>query len=244
MSKHNLLEGIDLSKLPKHVGIIMDGNGRWAKKRGLPRYEGHKEGLKALERILDFNLIIRIPYLTIYAFSRENWQRDKREIEELMSLAKHLINEKFSYFTQKGIRFLHLGETDMVDEEILRSIKELEEATKGGEIYTLCVAFNYSGRYEIISAVKKMYEDVKQGFLSVGSISEETLRKYLYHPDVPDIDLVIRTSGEQRISNFMLWRVAYSELYFTEVLWPDFKEEDFVRAIKEYQARERRFGKA
>ncbi len=243
MAKQILLEGIDLSRLPKHVGIIMDGNGRWARRRGLPRYEGHKEGLKALERILDFNLMLRVPYLTVYAFSRENWQRDKKEIEELMSLAKRIINDKFSYFVQKGIKFLHLGETDMVDEEIVRAMRELEEATKDGEAYTLCVAFNYGGRYEIVSAVKKMYEDAKKGLLSLESISEETLRKYLYHPDVPDVDLVIRTSGEQRISNFMLWRVAYSEFYFTEVLWPDFKEEDFIKAIKEYQARERRFGK-
>jgi len=244
MDIQKALKGIDLSRLPRHVGIIMDGNGRWAKRRGLPRYEGHKEGLKALERILDFNTHLKVPYITIYAFSRENWQRDKKEIEEIMSLAKQLIEEKSSYFVQKGVRFIHLGDRDMICEDIVESIKKLEEETKNGSLYTLCVAFNYGGRHEIINAIKKMYNDIKNEIIKEENISEETFNKYLYHPEIPDVDLIIRTSNEQRISNFMLWRAAYSEFYFTDVLWPDFQESDFIKAIIDYQSRERRFGKA
>jgi undecaprenyl diphosphate synthase len=244
MDIQKALKGIDLSRLPRHVGIIMDGNGRWAKRRGLPRYEGHKEGLKALERILDFNTHLKVPYITIYAFSRENWQRDKKEIEEIMSLAKQLIEEKSSYFVQKGVRFIHLGDRDMIREDIVESIKKLEEETKNGSLYTLCVAFNYGGRHEIINAIKKMYNDIKNEIIKEENISEETFNKYLYHPEIPDVDLIIRTSNEQRISNFMLWRAAYSEFYFTDVLWPDFQESDFIKAIIDYQSRERRFGKA
>jgi undecaprenyl diphosphate synthase len=161
-----------------------------------------------------------------------------------MSLAKQLIEEKSSYFVQKGVRFIHLGDRDMIREDIVESIKKLEEETKNGSLYTLCVAFNYGGRHEIINAIKKMYNDIKNEIIKEENISEETFNKYLYHPEIPDVDLIIRTSNEQRISNFMLWRAAYSEFYFTDVLWPDFQESDFIKAIIDYQSRERRFGKA
>lgn len=239
----DLLRSVDRNRLPLHVGIIMDGNGRWAVARGLPRVEGHKEGLRALERILEFNRYLRIPYITVYAFSKENWYRDKEEVEFLMSMAVKVMKEKLDEFREKGVRFIHLGDKDGLSEELVRIIGLLEEETKKGELYTLCAAFNYSGRSEIVSAIRSIVEAFEKGEVNKVGISEGLVSRYIYHPEVPDVDLIIRTSGEQRISNFMLWRSAYSEFYFTSVLWPDFEPRHFVEAIREYQLRERRFGR-
>ncbi len=244
MDVEYLLKRVDKNKLPRHVGIIMDGNGRWARARGLPRIEGHKEGLKALERILEFNRYLRIPYLTVYAFSKENWLRDKEEVEFLMSMALNVIKEKLEYFKEKKVRFIHIGDKKGISEELTQMIDMLEALTREGDVYTLCVAFNYSGRCEISKAVKEIAHLVVEGRLRLDDIDESTVARYIYHPEVPDVDLIIRTSGEQRISNFMLWRSAYSEFYFTEVLWPDFMPEHFVEAIRDFQSRERRFGRA
>ena len=243
MNFDKLIKEVDRDNLPTHVGIIMDGNGRWAKARGLPRIEGHKEGLKALENILEFNRYLMIPYLTVYAFSKENWSRDKEEVEFLMSMAVKVINDKLEKFKEKGVRFLHLGDKLGISDELVSMIDKLEKETSEGKLYTLCVAFNYGGRDEIVYAVKRILDDFASGKISRESISNDIISNYIYHPEVPDVDLIIRTSGEQRISNFMLWRAAYSEFYFTSVLWPDFKPYHFIEAIKDYQSRERRFGK-
>ncbi|MCX8029291.1 MAG: polyprenyl diphosphate synthase [Brevinematales bacterium] len=243
MEIESLLKKVDLNNLPKHVGIIMDGNGRWARSRGLPRIEGHKEGLKALEQILEFNRYLKIPFITIYAFSKENWQRDKEEVDFLMSMALKVIREKIHEFKTKKIKFIHIGDTEGISQELLDMIKLLERETQNGYAYTLCTAFNYSGKHEIMRAVKLILEDYKKGNLQESTIDEETISNYIYHPEVPDLDLIIRTSGEQRISNFMLWRAAYSEFYFTEVLWPDFTPHHLIEAIRDYQSRERRFGR-
>lgn len=243
MNFKEIIEKIDKNKLPKHIGIIMDGNGRWARIRGLPRVEGHKEGLKALENLLEFNRYLRVEYITVYAFSKENWHRDKDEVDFLMSMALKVLRDKIDEFKSKGIRFIHIGDTEGISPELVEMIKILEDATKDGDLYTLCVAFNYSGRYEILNAFRRMITDFRDGKIDENSINESIISNYIYHPEIPDIDLVIRTSGEQRISNFMLWRVAYSELYFTDVLWPDFTPDHFVKAIIDYQSRERRFGR-
>ncbi|MEN2998593.1 MAG: polyprenyl diphosphate synthase [Brevinematia bacterium] len=243
MDFEHLVSKIDRNNLPTHVGIIMDGNGRWAEARGLPRVEGHKEGLKALERILEFNRYLRIPYITVYAFSRENWQRSREEVDFLMSMALKVVKEKIKEFKEKSVRFLHLGEKEGIPEELAEMIEVLENETKEGSLYTLCSAFNYSGRWEIVTAIKGILEAFEKGEITKESIDETVVSRYIYHPEVPDVDLIIRTSAEQRISNFMLWRSAYSEFYFTKTLWPDFRPEDLVEAIKDYQSRERRFGR-
>lgn len=243
MSFEELIKKVDRNNLPSHVGIIMDGNGRWARSRGLPRVEGHKEGLKALEKILEFNRYLKIPYLSIYAFSKENWQRDKEEVEFLMSMAVRVIKEKLSEFKEKGVKFVHLGDKEGISEELREMIVLLEETTANGDLYTLGVAFNYGGRCEIAKAVVEIISSYEKGEIRKEEIDENVFRRYIYHPEIPDVDLIIRTSGEKRISNFMLWRSAYSEFYFTDVLWPDFSPQHFIEAIKDYQARERRFGK-
>lgn len=239
----NLIKEIDINNLPTHIGIIMDGNGRWAKLRGLPRIEGHKQGVKTLEDILEFNTYLKIPFVTVYAFSKENWQRDKDEVDFLMSMAKDFFRKKKDELLSKNVRFIHIGDKEGLSDELIESIEILESSTKDGKLYTLCVAFNYGGKKEIVDSVKKIAEEVKRGRINIDNITENIISNYIYHPEVPDIDLIIRTSGEQRLSNFMVWRSVYSELYFTNILWPDFKPRDLVNAIKDYQSRERRFGK-
>ncbi len=237
-----LVEKLNRENLPTHVGLIMDGNGRWAKSRNLPRTEGHKEGLKTLERILDFNLVLGIKYLTIYAFSTENWKRDRGEVETLLDIAMNTIEKKMDYLSSKGVRFIHLGEFGDLPEALVSKIKTLEEVTMNGNIYTLCAAFNYGGRQEIVSAVKNIIDEVEKGNIRKEEISSDVISRYIYKPEVPDVDLIIRTSGEKRLSNFMLWRSSYSELYFVDKLWPDFTPEDFVKALVDYQNRKRKFG--
>ncbi len=226
----------NLLKLPVHVSIIMDGNGRWAKKRGLARYEGHKEGAKALEKILTFASDLGIQWLSVFAFSTENWKRPKEEIEVIMSLLVEYINTKLDKLLEKNIRLRFMGRLNQLSDEILQSIKKGEEATKNCNGMNFVITLNYSGRAEIIDAVNKILKDKKE------SISIDEFKNYLYIPEMPEPDLLIRTSGELRISNYMLWELAYTELYFTDVLWPDFNEKEFLKALYSYQFRERRFG--
>ncbi|NPA52491.1 MAG: isoprenyl transferase [Aquificae bacterium] len=231
MKHHNIY------KLPSHVAIIMDGNGRWAKKRGLPRVFGHKEGAKAAEKAITFASELGIKYLTLFAFSTENWARPQEEVNFILKLLVDYIDNKLDSLVEKNINLRFLGRKEQLPQSIVMTIQKAEKETSNCTGMNLIIALNYSGRAEIIDAVNKI---ISKG---ISSVTEESFRDYLYFPDVPDPDLLIRTSGEVRISNFLLWQLAYSELYFTEVLWPDFDEEEFLKALYDYQNRERRFGR-
>ena len=227
----------NLYRIPSHVAIIMDGNGRWAKRRGLPRVYGHREGAKRVEDILDISNKIGIKWLSVFAFSTENWARPKEEIDAIMSLLVEYINRKIPYLVENNIRIRFMGRIDKLPEMIRKSVDEGEKATESCTGMNFVVALNYSGKAEMIDAVNRLLKEGKK------EISEEDFRNYLYIPEMPDPDLLIRTSGEERVSNFMLWQMAYTEFYFTETLWPDFNKEEFIKALYEYQSRERRFGK-
>ncbi|MCX7761062.1 MAG: isoprenyl transferase [Hydrogenothermaceae bacterium] len=227
----------NLYKIPQHVAFIMDGNGRWAKRRGLSRVEGHRQGVETVERVIRFSKKVGIRYLTLFAFSTENWQRPKEEVNAIFSLLIEYINTKIPFLKDNDVKLLFSGRREDLSEDVLTAIRKGEEETKEGKSLTVVVTLNYSGRAEIVDAVNRIVNEGKK------FITEEDFRNYLYIPNVPDPDLVIRTSGEERISNFLLWQIAYSELYFTDVLWPDFSEEDFLKALYEYQSRERRFGR-
>ncbi len=234
---------LDPEKLPQHVAIIMDGNGRWAKRRGLPRFYGHREGVKTAKRIITKACEIPIPVLTLYAFSRENWNRPAREVAALMDLLRAYLREELPVMLEKGIRFRVIGERERFPEDIQALIRDCEEKTASGTRMTLVLALSYGGRAEIARAARLISQAVKAGDLEPEEVTPEVFRNYLYTADLPDPDLLIRTSGEQRISNFLLYQCAYTEFYFTPVLWPDFSEEEFLKALKEYQGRERRFGR-
>ncbi|MCD6552305.1 isoprenyl transferase [Thermotoga sp.] len=227
-------------RIPQHVAIIMDGNGRWAKKRGLPRIKGHQRGAKVLHNTVKWSLELGIKYLTAYSFSTENWKRPREEVEFLMDLFVQMIDREMDLLRKERVRVRILGKKEGLPESVVRKWNEVEEKTSSFDRMILVIAFNYGGRREILDAVETILRDVKRGKKIV--LNEETFRNYLYLPDVPDPDLIIRTSGELRISNFLLWQSAYSELYFTKKLWPDFTKKDFLRAIESYSRRERRFG--
>ncbi len=227
----------NLYKIPEHVAIIMDGNGRWAKRRGLPRVFGHREGAKTVERVIDIARDNKIKWLSLFAFSTENWNRPKEEVEAIMSLLVEYINTKVPSLIERDVKLRFMGRREGLPEMIIKTMEEGENATKHCKTMNLIVALNYSGKAEIVDAAKKIAKEGKT------DITEEDFRKYLYIPEMPEPDLLIRTSGEKRISNFMLWELAYTELFFTETLWPDFDEEDFAQALYEYQSRERRFGR-
>lgn len=224
-----------IKNIPEHIAIIMDGNGRWAKKRFLPRTVGHNEGAKTLRKMLIYAKEIGIKYLTVYAFSTENWNRSAEEVTTLMVLFKNYLQNEEKNFLENNIRFMVSGREENVSKELLESIKHLEEKTKFNDGIVLNIAFNYGGRAEIIDAVNKIIASGEK------NIDEEKFRNYLYH-NIPDPELVIRTSGEFRISNFLLWQIAYSEIYITEKLWPDFDEEELDKAIESFSKRDRRFG--
>ena len=227
---------IVLSKLPKHIAIIMDGNGRWAKKRSMPRIFGHKQGVKTIKEIVKASASLGIKVLTLYAFSTENWKRPASEIEGLFSLLLSFLKSELDEFHSNGIKLRILGELEKFSENIRIEVKKACELTADNNKMELNVALNYGGRQEIVRAFKKIIE---QG---ITSPSEEDIEKFLYTSGQPDPDLLIRTSGELRISNFLLWQIAYSEIYITDKLWPDFKKEDLEKAIAEYRKRERRYG--
>lgn len=223
------------SRIPNHIAIIMDGNGRWAEKRGLPRTFGHKEGADALRKIITYAGKIGVKYLTVYAFSTENWKRSKDEIDALMFLFKTYLKNEEKNIMKNNVRFLVSGRKNGVSSSLLEAIKKLEDKSRDNTGLLLNIAFNYGGRAEIIDAVNSI---LKSG---ADNINEEDFSKYLYN-DIPDPELLIRTSGEFRISNFLLWQIAYSEIYITKALWPDFDEKELDKAIQSYNERDRRFG--
>ncbi len=225
------------NNFPQHIGIIMDGNGRWAKKRGLPRIFGHRAGTKNVRRIVEFSSKLGIKCLSLFAFSTENWQRPENEVKYLFNLLRYYIKTEKQNLKKNNIKLVVSGNLLELDEQTRKMLKDLVEELKDntGLILNLCI--NYSGRYEIIRAVNKILNS------GVKKITEKEFEKYLYTKDLPDLDLLIRTSGELRISNFMLWQLAYTELYFTKTLWPDFSPKELVLAIKDFQTRERRFGR-
>lgn len=241
MEKKLLLEhGLDETKLPSHIAIIMDGNGRWAKKNLWKRIKGHYEGAKTVDVITSFCAKIGIKHLTLYAFSTENWKRPKKEIEGLMVLLREYLDSKKDVMLKNKIKFRILGDYSVFPEDIKQKILSTVEETSAQDcIMTLNLALNYGGRIEIVNAVKK----IMSSGVEPNSVTEASIAENLYTHGIPDPDLVIRTSGEVRLSNYLIWQTAYSELYFTDVLWPDFREKEFVKALKDYAGRERRFGK-
>ena len=236
-----LLKEIDKNNLPNHVGIIMDGNGRWAKKRGLPRSAGHRAGAQNLKTITEFAGNLGINYLTAYAFSTENWKRPKEEVDALMDLLLNYLRDK-DQLAGKDVVIKIIGDRSKLSDEINKEIDIIEEYTKDNPGMVLFLAINYGGRQEIVHSVKELLSRAVKGEISASEITEDAISSYIYTPDVPDVDLIIRPSGEQRLSNFLLWQSAYSEFWFSDINWPDFKKDDFLRAILDYQNRNRRFG--
>jgi len=224
-------------KVPSHVAVIMDGNGRWALQRGLPRLAGHREGAKAVERVIRAAAASGIEYLSLFAFSTENWRRPKAEIEGLMSLLGSYLRSKKEELVKNRIRMVFSGRIEQLPQDLRQEIDLFERATAPGDLLTVAVCLNYGGRQEIVDAVNGL---LKRGFN--GKITEDLITANLYRPEIPDPDLLIRTSGELRISNFLLWGSAYAELYFTDTLWPDFGGEELQKAIDQYSGRERRYG--
>ena len=228
--------------IPQHIAIILDGNGRWAKKKGMPRNYGHTQGSKNVERICEDAYKMGVKYLTVYAFSTENWTRPKEEVDALMNLLRNYMKTCLKTAEKNRMRVRVLGDKTALDDDIRNRIAELEEATKNNDGLNFQIALNYGSRDEMIRAMKNMCMDVKDGKVEANQIDEKLFETYLDTHDIPDPDLMIRTSGEQRLSNYLLWQLAYSEFYFTDVLWPDFTKEDLAEAIEYYNGRDRRFG--
>jgi undecaprenyl diphosphate synthase len=239
----SLKEQIKPENLPQHIAIIMDGNGRWAKGKGFNRIFGHKNGVTAVRETTEACAELGIKFLTLYAFSSENWNRPKFEVNALMELLIETIKKETDTFIKNGIKLNTIGRIDQLPAKAYKSLLELKELTKNHNKLELVLALSYGSKDEIVEAVKTISEKVKTGALQPENITNETISQHLYTHNIPDPELLIRTSGEHRISNFLLWQIAYSELYFTEVLWPDFRKEDLYNAIISYQHRERRFGK-
>ncbi|MFH1380675.1 MAG: isoprenyl transferase [Candidatus Omnitrophota bacterium] len=233
---------IDKTRLPKHIAIIMDGNGRWARKRHLPKIAGHREGVKSVEAAIKASMEIGIKFLTLYAFSTENWKRPKVEIDALMRLLEIYLDRETDRITREGIRIRAIGRIASLSPTLQLKLRKTEERTASNSRITVTLAINYGGRSEIVDAAKKISEDVKIGTIKPEEISENNFGDYLYTTGLPDPDMLIRTSGEMRISNFLLWQISYAEIYVTKKLWPDFRKPDLENAIIEYQRRERRYG--
>ncbi|CAN5171087.1 isoprenyl transferase [soil metagenome] len=233
------LDGIDPRRVPTHVGCVMDGNGRWAQKRGLPRIEGHAAGEEALFEAVEGALDLGLGWLTVYAFSTENWKRPADEVRYLMQFNEGILTRRRNELHERGVRIRFVGRRDWrVPKRLMRRMDEALELTTANTTMTLTIAFNYGGRAEIVDAVRAL---VATG-TPAAKIDERAIRRHLYDPTMPDPDLVVRTSGEHRISNFLLWEMAYSELVFTDVLWPDFRREHLFEAVREFQRRDRRYG--
>ncbi len=226
---------------PVHIGFIMDGNGRWAKKRGLERKFGHKEGAKTFRKIVSYCKELGVKYITFYAFSTENWKRPKDEVEAIMALFDQYLDEVRKH-TKENIRVMFIGDKSAFDENFRNKMIALEEDSKDFDAMTLILAINYGGRDDIIYAAKQVAELVKSGFISSSQIDESLFSNLLYTKGVPDVDYIIRPSGELRLSNFLIWQAAYAEYYFTDVLWPDFDKKDLDKALDEFKNRKRRFG--
>ena len=239
----NLRDQIDATKLPKHLAVIMDGNGRWAKQKGLFRSIGHENGTKAVREIVESCAEINIPFLTLYAFSTENWNRPKLEVELLMNLMVSSLKKEIETLQKNNIRLNAIGNLESLPKKAYRELLDVIEKTKSNTRMTLTLALSYGSREEITKTIKEISLKVKNNIISPDDIDESVINNHLYTQNLPDVDLLIRTSGEQRISNFLLWQIAYAELYFTETLWPDYTKNHLFEAILNYQNRERRFGK-
>jgi len=224
--------------VPRHVAIIMDGNGRWAKQRGLPRLAGHREGIANAHRIVEILFDYGIKYVTLYVFSTENWKRPKEEVDGIFQILVDMADEEIEFAQRKGIRVCHLGQLDRLPSGLRSKIQQAVDLTKGNEAMTVSLALNYGGRSEIVEAIRQL----RQAGISAEDIDETLLSRYLYAADIPDPDLVIRPGGEIRLSNFLLWQIAYAEFYFTPVLWPDFGRDEVDNALMAYKERQRRFG--
>ena len=242
-TKMSLIEKINKDNLPKHLAIIMDGNGRWAKQKGLLRAFGHENGTKSVRLTVETCAKLGIKNLTLYAFSTENWNRPKLEVDTLMKLLISSLKNELQTLLDNNIRLNSIGNLEMLPKSAQKELLDVIKKTENNSRMVLTLALSYGSREEIISAIKKISDKVKNNIISLDSIDESIINQHLYTQNLPDVDLLIRTSGEHRISNFLLWQIAYAELYFTDVLWPDFKEDDLYEAIISYQKRERRFGK-
>ena len=238
-----LKEEISKGKLPNHVAIIMDGNGRWAKQKGKDRIYGHKNGVAAVREVTESAAEIGIKYLTLYAFSTENWNRPLKEVNALMSLLVSTISAETKTLMKNKVRLLTIGDTSRLPVRVYKKLEDTINKTSENDGLSLVLALSYSSRWEILNAVKNIASEAKRGKIKLDQVNEKIFSNYLCTKNIPDPELLIRTSGEQRISNFLLWQIAYSELYFTDKLWPDFKKEDLYAAILDFQSRERRFGK-
>ena len=234
---------IDLSKTPQHIAIIMDGNGRWAKQKGLMRAFGHENGTKSVRITVETCAKLGIENLTLYAFSTENWNRPKLEVDTLMRLLISSLKKELETLQKNNIRLNCIGNITMLPDSAKKELLAVMEKTKNNNRMTLTLALSYGSREELLNAVKTICDKVKNNIISIDALDESIINQHLYTHNLPDVDLVIRTSGEHRISNFLLWQIAYAEFYFTDVLWPDFKEDDLYEALISYQKRERRFGK-
>ncbi len=238
-----LEDQINKTSLPKHLAVIMDGNGRWAKSKGLFRTKGHEQGSKSVKEVVEGCAEIGIPYLTLYAFSTENWNRPQREIDLLMKLLVSSLRKNQKTLQKNNIKLNAIGNLNALPSKVHAELLEVINATKTNNRMTLTIALSYGSREEILKTVKEISHKVKNNLISPSDIDETVINNHLYTKNLPDVDLLVRTSGEQRISNFLLWQIAYAELYFTDTLWPDFKKEDLFKALLNYQNRERRFGK-
>jgi len=236
------LSKIDLTRTPEHIAIIMDGNGRWAKKQGHMRLYGHNFGVESVRETLKAAKELKVKYLTLYAFSTENWNRPKEEVDGLMDLLIRSLANEVKELSDSGVRLLAIGDIAGLPQACQNELQESIDLTKDNSEITMVLALNYSSRWEIVNAVKQIAREAKDATLDINSIDANLFSSYLTTSEIPDPELLIRTSGEYRISNFLLWQIAYSEFHFTDVLWPDFKREDLFKAVLDYQSRERRFG--
>jgi undecaprenyl diphosphate synthase len=236
------MDQLDKTNLPRHIAIIMDGNGRWAQNHSLGRLAGHRKGTESVRSVVESCRRIGIPYLTLYAFSSENWSRPEKEVSALMTLLERYLKSELKTMTKNNIRLLAIGDTGALPARVKAVLDETIAKTAGNAAMTLILALNYGSHDEILQAVRKIAEETRQGAIDISAITEERFAEYLHTKGIPDPDLLIRTSGEYRLSNFLLWQMAYAEFYFTETLWPDFREQQLLEAILEYQKRERRFG--
>ena len=227
------------TSIPKHIAIIMDGNGRWAKEKGKLRVEGHKKGAENIEKIIDYSIKLGVKYLTVYAFSTENWKRPEVEVKALMKLFAKYLEDKKEELKKQGVKLLVTGTEENIPNKLLKKIRDTEEYLSDCNQITFNIAFNYGGRKEIVDGINKIIKENREN----KEINEEEFKKYMYRPEIPDPELVIRTSGEFRVSNFLLWEIAYSEFYVTNVYWPDFDERECDLAIASYNIRDRRFGR-
>jgi undecaprenyl diphosphate synthase len=239
----NLADAVDKNKIPKHVALIMDGNGRWAKERGQNRLEGHAMGVDSVRSTLKAARELGVCYLTLYAFSTENWSRPKEEVEGLMDLLVQSITNELDELNENGVRLLAIGDIEGLPNKCANSLKQAIKETSNNDQISLVLALNYSSKWELSKAVKTIASDVQNNTIKLDEITDELISSYLSTKGIPDPELLIRTSGEHRVSNFLLWQIAYAEFYFTDTHWPDFRREHFIQAILDYQGRERRFGK-